>query len=240
MALGGFARHNVANALAAAGGARAMGATLAQVADGLRDFRPSADLSPGRMNLFRLGRRTVIVDFAHNEAGTEAILDLASALARGAAGSAAWSADGAPAPITAIIGTAGDRPDDTLRGIGRIAAERADRLAIKETLSYLRGRERADVVAILLDGGDGRGQGPGARSPSTRRRPRPLSRSWWAPGRLRRAMTDPTAPRVVVLFCHEARDEVFALLGRLGATPVDAARDLRDVATRIESRSRGT
>ena len=31
-------------------------------------------------------------------------------------------AAGRAAPITAIIGTAGDRPDDTLRGIGRIAA----------------------------------------------------------------------------------------------------------------------
>ena len=37
-------------------------------------------------NLFRLGRRTVIVDFAHNEAGTEAILDVAAAIAGGAAG----------------------------------------------------------------------------------------------------------------------------------------------------------
>ena len=41
---------------------------------------------------------------------------------------------GRAAPITAIIGTAGDRPDDTLRGIGRIAAERAQRVAIKQTL----------------------------------------------------------------------------------------------------------
>jgi len=50
VSIGGLARHNVANALAAAGGARAMGATLEQVADGLRDFGPSADVSPGRMN----------------------------------------------------------------------------------------------------------------------------------------------------------------------------------------------
>ena len=119
VALGGLARHNVANALAAAGGARAMGATREQVADGLRDFRPSADLSPGRLNLFRLGRRTVIVDFAHNEAGTEAIMDVAEAIAggRGAAGRTAARSPRSSAPR-------GDRPDDTLRGIGRIAARR--------------------------------------------------------------------------------------------------------------------
>ena len=45
------------------------------VATGLRDFRPSADLSPGRLNLYRLGAWTVIVDFAHNEAGLSAVLD---------------------------------------------------------------------------------------------------------------------------------------------------------------------
>jgi cyanophycin synthetase len=113
-------------ALAAAGGARAMGATREQVAAGLQDFEPTADLSPGRLNLFRLGRRTVIVDFAHNEAGTEAILDVALGLAAGA-------------PVTAIIGTAGDRPDETLRGIGAIAARRAGQVVIKETREYLRG-----------------------------------------------------------------------------------------------------
>ncbi len=47
IAIGGIARHNVANALAAAGGARALGATIEQVADGLRDFRPTSDRSPG-------------------------------------------------------------------------------------------------------------------------------------------------------------------------------------------------
>ena len=41
--IGGLARHNVANALAAAGGARGLGATLDQVRDGLIDFRPTAD-----------------------------------------------------------------------------------------------------------------------------------------------------------------------------------------------------
>ena len=88
--------------------------------------------------------RIVIVDFAHNEAGISAVLDVAEGIAAGAAGRAA--------PITAIIGTAGDRPDDTLRGIGRIAAERAQRVAIKETRNYLRGRTEASVVGELLAG----------------------------------------------------------------------------------------
>ena len=142
--IGGLARHNVANALAAAGGARGLGATIAEVRDGFISFAPTAERSPGRLNLFRVGSRVVIVDFAHNEAGVGAVLDVAQGIAAGAAGRAA--------PITAIIGTAGDRPDDTLRGIGRIAAERAQRVAIKQTLRYLRGRTAESVVGELLVG----------------------------------------------------------------------------------------
>ena len=215
IALGGFARHNVANALAAAGGTRALGATLEQVADGLRDFRPSADLSPGRMNLFRLGRQTIIVDFAHNEAGTEAIMDVAEALARGATG----GVSGTPAPITAIIGTAGDRPDDTLRGIGRIAAERADRIAIKETLGYLRGRNRDEVVQVLRDGIVEGGMDASA-VPVYETEPEALEAELVGAGAAAASDGRPDGPRVLVLFCHEARDEVFALLERLGARPL--------------------
>ena len=144
IAIGGLARHNVANALAAAGGARGLGLTIAHVRDGLVDFAPSSERSPGRLNLYRLGSKVVIVDFAHNEAGISAVLDVAEGIAGGAAGRAA--------PITAIIGTAGDRPDDTLRGIGRIAARRTQRVAIKETRNYLRGRSAASVVGELLAG----------------------------------------------------------------------------------------
>ena len=113
----------------------------------------------------------MIVDFAHNEAGVGAVLDVAQGIAAGAAGRAA--------PITAIIGTAGDRPDDTLRGIGRIAAERAQRVAIKQTLKYLRGRTAESVVGELLVGIVA-GGGIAGRRPDLRLRDR------GAPGRAQR------------------------------------------------------
>lgn len=229
VALGGLARHNVANALAAAGGARAMGVTLEQVADGLRDFRPTAELSPGRMNLFRLGSRIVIVDFAHNEAGTTAILEVAARIAGGAAGRTT--------PVTAIIGTAGDRPDDTLRGIGRIAAERSDRVAVKETISYLRGRDRAEVVARLLDGIREGGVDP-ATVPVYATEEAALESELAGAGALASGGGRPDAPRVIVLFCHEQRDEVFALLERLGARPVGADGGLAELSPRLADRRR--
>jgi cyanophycin synthetase len=230
--IGGLARHNVANALAAAGGARGMGATLAQVRDGLTDFAPSAERSPGRLNLFRLGQRVVIVDFAHNEAGIDAVLDVAEGIAAGGAGRTA--------PITAIIGTAGDRPDDTLRGIGRIAAQRAQRVAIKETLKYLRGRSPRSVVGELLAGvkagGGSTADVPvyGSETIALKAELNGAAGSGAGHGRGRGA----DAPRVIVLMCHEERDEVFELLKTLGARPVDIASELTTIIPRLQERPR--
>jgi cyanophycin synthetase len=218
--IGGIARHNVANALAAAGAARGLGASITEVADGLVAFRPTSDRSPGRLNLYRLGARIVIVDFAHNEAGVAAVLDVAEGIAGGAAGRAA--------PITTIIGTAGDRPDDTLRGIARIAAKRAQRVAIKETLKYLRGRSRESIVGELLAGVK-----EGGMSPSDV----PIYESETAA--LRAELADSGArPRVVVLLCHEEREEVFQLLESLKARPIDVATELTSLVPRLQERPR--
>jgi cyanophycin synthetase len=218
--IGGIARHNVANALASAGAARGLGATIAQVADGLVAFRPTADWSPGRLNLYRLGARIVIVDFAHNEAGVSAVLDVAEGIAGGAAGRAA--------PITAIVGTAGDRPDDTLRGIARIAASRAQRVAIKETLKYLRGRSRESVIGELLAGVEAAGRS---------RADVPIYETETAA--LKAELADSKGqPRVIVLLCHEERDDVFQLLDSLGARPIDIATELTTLVPRLQERPR--
>ena len=227
--IGGLARHNVANALAAAGGARGMGATIEQVRDGLADFAPSAERSPGRLNLFRLGARVVIVDFAHNEAGVGAVLDVAEGIATGAAGRAA--------PITAIIGTAGDRPDDTLRGIGKVAAQRAQRVAIKQTLKYLRGRTAKSVVGELLAGvvaGGGVATDVPIYDSETDALRAELNGAAGAGAHGGRA----DAARVIVLMCHEDREGVFGLLAQLGARPVDVGSELTELVPRLQARPR--
>jgi cyanophycin synthetase len=229
IAIGGLARHNVANALAAAAGARGMGATLAQVRDGLTGFAPSAERSPGRLNLFRLGPRVIIVDFAHNEAGISAVLDVAEGIAAGAAARAA--------PITAIIGTAGDRPDDTLRGIGQIAASRAQRVAIKETLNYLRGRTAQSVVGELMAGVKAAGMSV-ADVPVYRSETEALRAELNGAGSAAAAGGRPDATRVIVLMCHEEREAVFELLASLGARPVDIASELTSLVPRLQGRPR--
>ena len=205
--LGGLARHNVANALAAAAGARALGATRHEVAAGLRAYRPTAEQAPGRLNLYSDGRRTVIVDFAHNDAGLTVALDTARSLARRMA---------PEAPLVAVIGTAGDRPDDTLRAVGRVAAQRSDALSIKESLHYLRGRTRDGVIGELRTGIRSGGVDP-TRVPV------------WIDEvtAVRAELTDASrpmgggAPGVLLVMCHEQRAGLATLLAALGFRPVD-------------------
>ncbi|MCI0584575.1 MAG: hypothetical protein L0227_17085 [Chloroflexi bacterium] len=225
IALAGLARHNIANALAAAAGARALGATIEQVTTGLVDFRPISGESPGRLNIFRNGSRVAIIDFAHNEAGVSALLDVAEGIAAGAGGRVS--------PITIIIGTAGDRPDDTLRGMGAIAASRAQRVAIKETLGYLRGRTREAVIGELRAGaraGGWRDEIPVYESEVAALRAELNGAGAAATG------ARPGEARVVVLLCHEDRPGVFALLADLGFRPVETPAELVSLAQRLEGR----
>ena len=144
--LGGLARHNVANALAGAAAALALGVPRAAVVAGLRSFLPDPVLSSGRLNCYLVptqdGSGTVIVvlDMAHNEAGLDALLDVARGLRQ-------------PGRQVALsLGTAGDRPDEALVALGRIAGARADRVLITHKEHYLRGRTMAEMTELFREG----------------------------------------------------------------------------------------
>jgi cyanophycin synthetase len=204
---GGVARHNVANVLAAAAGARAMAASIEDVRRGLLEFDAGSASSPGRLNVFRRGDRVVIVDFAHNEAGLAAVLDVAAAIAGGLRRATARRPE-----LAAIVGTAGDRPDDTLRGMGEIAARRVDRLTLKETIHYLRGRTRESVVAELRTGAEAGGW----RDPLEVYAGEAAALT----GELDR---DPGRPQVLAILSHVERDDLFAILAARGFEPVASA-----------------
>ncbi|HEX8496023.1 MAG TPA: tetratricopeptide repeat protein [Actinomycetales bacterium] len=144
MTLCGLSSHNVANALAGAAAALGLGLPRESVVEGLRTFRPDVQLNPGRLNVWSLpagdGAVTVVVDLAHNEAGLEALLDVCEGLR-------------APGSLVRLgLGTAGDRTDDILRSLGRIAGRRADQVVVVHKEKYLRGRTAADLQGHLLAG----------------------------------------------------------------------------------------
>jgi cyanophycin synthetase len=137
---GGMARHMVENTLAACGAAIGMGVPLAEIATALKTFQPDRDHNAGRLNVFSLDDRTIVVDFAHNEIGLSFLLDFARQLKPEAT------------RLTAVIGTAGDRKDSVFSGLGRLAGERADRVVIKANPSYLRGRTAEGIIGLITGG----------------------------------------------------------------------------------------
>ena len=143
--LAGLSQHNIANALAASAAALGLGLPRGAVVQGLRTFASDPHHNPGRMNVYSLplaagGKATVILDFAHNEAGLEALLRVAEGLRPSGAA------------VHLGLGTGGDRTDDILQRLGELAGRRADRVSAVHKASYLRGREMADLETQLRIG----------------------------------------------------------------------------------------
>ena len=136
IALGGAARHNVANALSAAALTWCLGASIEDIAAGLVTMKQ--DENPGRCNVYDLDGFKVLIDFAHNPAAMSALFDMASAI---------------PAQRRALcFGQAGDRTDELIRELARDAwAIGLERVVVSELPKYHRGREHGDVFRLIRD-----------------------------------------------------------------------------------------
>ena len=136
IALGGAARHNIANALAAAALTWSLGVSDEHIGRGLRTMEQ--DENPGRCNLYELDGYKVLIDFAHNPAAMSALFDMARAI---------------PAERRALcFGQAGDRTDELIRELARDAwAIGLDRVIVSELPKYHRGREHGDVFRLIRD-----------------------------------------------------------------------------------------
>ena len=147
----GRARMNVQNALAAAGAAHAAGAHLHDIRQGLRTFSSSFFQAPGRLNLFDLSGVKVLLDYAHNAAGLATVGDfverMTSERSDGGPPGTSWTAN----LRVAVVATAGDRREEDMRELGRVAARYFDDLIIREDVAT-RGRERGETASIVLEG----------------------------------------------------------------------------------------
>lgn len=129
----GHARFQVQNVLAAAGAARALGATREEVATGLTTFR--SHQNSGRGNVYAHGRGYVFVDYGHNEAAVRAAGQLL----------AGWNG-----PLTGIVGVPGDRSDDLIRNLGRAAGAAFPHVVLRED-DDLRGRQPGEVARMMRE-----------------------------------------------------------------------------------------
>ncbi len=137
LALGGIARHNVSNALAAAGALHALGLSDGQIVLGLASFQPSVRDNPGRLNQFHRAGVTVVMDYAHNSDGLRVLLHSAVPLK---------ALDGR---LWVIYSGTGDRTDAQISEQGAIIGALADRFILRHDSEFLRGRSVGEMEPLL-------------------------------------------------------------------------------------------
>jgi len=136
LTLGGRAAFNIQNSLAASLAAFTQDVKIEQIRQGLATFVASSAQTPGRMNLFDLGKYHALVDYAHNPAGFKAIADFIQK----------WEGE-----AIGVIGAPGDRRDEDILELGQLAANMFSRIFIKEDKD-LRGRSPRVVADLLRQG----------------------------------------------------------------------------------------
>jgi len=134
----GHARFNVANALAAAAAAYALGLNAGDIRMGLQTFHPTPGQNPGRTNLIEADGVKVLIDYGHNVPALEALDELVSSL---------------PANRRICVASApGNRRDEDIEALGTQLGQMHDALFVCETNP--RGRELGEAAGLVKRGAE--------------------------------------------------------------------------------------
>lgn len=133
----GKAKFMIDNVLAASLACYLYGFGIEDISNSLRTFIPSAQLTPGRLNVFNFKNFKVLIDFAHNPAGYEAIED--------------YLKNVESTKKIGIISGVGDRRDEDIRLCGKIAGRMFDHIIIRNE-KHLRGRTEEEINGLIIDG----------------------------------------------------------------------------------------
>jgi cyanophycin synthetase len=134
--VGGAAKFQRENILAAILAAYVQGMRYDDIRAGLLSFFPSPSLTPGRLNLVRVGRGRVLVDYAHNPAAIAGLLEFIEGLDANRR--------------IGILTAPGDRRDEDLVSIGRLASH-LDHVIVRDD-RYRRGRPPGEIARIIAEG----------------------------------------------------------------------------------------
>jgi cyanophycin synthetase len=134
----GHALHNVQNAMFAAAIAHSLGISLENIRQGLRTFTTDFFQTPGRMNFYNELPFRVLLDYAHNAHGMQAMAQTIREL----------SVHGRR---IGVLSAPGDRRDQDIRELAHAAAPAFDLLLLRED-DDRRGRARGEVAALLRQG----------------------------------------------------------------------------------------
>lgn len=139
LSLGGAARHNIANAAAAALAAWGLALAPEAIAAALQTFGANPADNPGRLERWAWRGATVLVDYAHNPDGLAQLLQVARALLPPGG------------RLRLLLGQAGNRDDAAIAALAlTAAAARPHQVVVKELPDMLRGRAPGAVPALLL------------------------------------------------------------------------------------------
>ncbi len=103
----------------------------------LETFIPSPVQTPGRMNMFEFKKFNVMVDYAHNPAGFQAIARFLEKIEA--------------KPKIGIIAGVGDRRDEDILSLGTLAAKMFDEIIVRQDRN-LRGRSEQEIIELMLKG----------------------------------------------------------------------------------------
>ncbi|GAB6156159.1 cyanophycin synthetase [Desulfosporosinus burensis] len=132
----GKAKHNIHNALAAIAAGWALGLSAVAIRNSLQEFCSDAEHNRGRLNLYKLQGVQVFIDYGHNAAGIQEVIKTLEHFRKKS--------------LVGCITVPGDRPDETIREVGRVAASGFQRLIIREDAD-LRGRKPGEIAQLLYD-----------------------------------------------------------------------------------------
>lgn len=133
----GTAEFNVSNALGAILATYVSDVSIENIRLALQTFVPSAALTPGRMNIFKFNEFTVMLDYAHNTHGMQAIgkfLEQVTASHK-----------------VGIVAGVGDRRDEDTIELGEEAAKMFDEIIIRQDKN-LRGKKDSEIIELIEKG----------------------------------------------------------------------------------------
>lgn len=134
---GGKAKFMIQNVLAAVLAAHVQGISIEDMKAALETFIPSASQTPGRLNLFKFEKFSILLDYAHNPAGMRALKQFTDEIE-------------ATVKIGIIAGI-GDRRIEDNNEMGMIAAQMFDEIIIRQD-KRLRGKTEEELIKMLNDG----------------------------------------------------------------------------------------
>ncbi|MGL5575104.1 MAG: Mur ligase family protein [Sarcina sp.] len=137
-AFGGASKSNIRNIICAIIAVRRIHSNLYEIINQVKLLKCDSSKNIGRQNIIEYRGRRIIVDYGHNEEAFNEIFDLVKKI-------------NGKGRVISVIGAPGDRRNNDIIKLGKIAANNSDFIVVKE-LDNKRGRDVGESASLLLYG----------------------------------------------------------------------------------------